>query len=101
MEGNAYVRMPMNKALQDGFPPFLDEQSLRAAIESVCTKYGTVTRLKILVVKTGQVRQCSCFLRLDSAAAESALRSNHEVIEFAGDLHFFADVDERWTGPEM
>lgn len=91
----------MNKALKDGFAPFLNEQSLRSAIESVCAKYGKVSHLKILPVKVGQMRQCSCFLRLDSAAAEAALRSNHDVIEFAGDLHFFADVDERWTGPDM
>ncbi|OFW16441.1 MAG: hypothetical protein A3H27_02015 [Acidobacteria bacterium RIFCSPLOWO2_02_FULL_59_13] len=91
----------MNKALKDGFPPFLNEQSLRSAIESVCAKYGKVTHLRILSVKVGQIRKCSCFLRLDSEAAEGELRSIHDVIRFAGDLHFFADVDERWTGPDM
>ena len=91
----------MNKALKNGFPPFLNEQSLRLAIESVCAKYGKVTHLRIIVVKTGQIRKCSCFLRLDSAAAEAELRVNHEVTPFASDLHFFAVVDERWTGPDM
>ncbi len=91
----------MNKALKDGFPPFLNEQDLRLAIESVCAKYGNVTRLRILPVKVGQIRHCSCFLRLDSEAAEAELRSDHEVTRFAGDLHFIADVDERWTGSVM
>lgn len=90
----------MNKALKNYFPPFRNEQSLRSAIESICAKYGKVTHLHILLVKTGEVRQCSCFLRLDSAAAEAALRSRHDVIEFAGDLHFFVDVDEQWTLPD-
>jgi hypothetical protein len=91
----------MNKALKKGHPPFLNEQSLRSAIESVCARFGKVARLRIIPVKVGQTRQCSCFMRLDSAAAETALRSEHEVIEFAGDLHFFVDVDERWSSPEI
>jgi hypothetical protein len=84
----------MNKALKNGFPPLLNEQSLRSAIESVCAKYGRVMGLRILPVKLGEMRRCSCFLRLDSAAAEAELRSNHEVIKFASDFHFFADVDK-------
>jgi hypothetical protein len=91
----------MHNALEQRFPPFLNEQSLRSAIESVCADFGEVTYLKILPASGGANFHCACFLRLDSAAAEAALKSKLHVIEFAGDLHFFADVNEKWTGPTM
>ena len=91
----------MHNALEQRFPPFLNEQSLRSAIESVCADFGEVTYLKILPASGGSNLHCACFLRLDSAAAEAALKSKLHVIEFAGDLHFFADVNKKWTGPTM
>jgi hypothetical protein len=91
----------MINALRDGFSPFLNEQSLRSAIESVCAKFGRVTFLEILPAKLGPNLQCACFLRLDSAAAHIALRSKLNAIEFDANLAFFADVDERWTGQKL
>lgn len=94
----------MNNALKQGFPPFLDEPSLRSAIESVCAKFGTVKQLKILPVgreSHGGGLNCLCLLKLDSAAAENALSSELKVFTFGSDLAFFADVDERWTGRIM
>jgi hypothetical protein len=91
----------MTEALRNGFTPFLNEQSLRSAIVSVCAKFGSVTHLEILPAKFGPDLQCACFLRLDSAAAQIALRSKFNVLEIDGKLAFFADVDERWTGPRM
>jgi len=37
-------------------------------------------------------------LRLDSPAAELALKSSLHVGEFHPDIVFMADVDEEWTG---
>jgi len=91
----------MTNALKNGFLPFLNEQGLRSAIESVCAEFGDVKYLEILPAKLGPNLQCACFLRLDSAAAHVALRSKLNVIEFDANLAFFADVDERWTGPRM
>ena len=91
----------MTEALGDGCGLFLNEQSLRAAILSVCTKFGRVKDLEILPAKFGPDLQCACFLRLDPAAAHIALRSTLNVVEIDAKLAFFADVDEGWTGPRM
>lgn len=91
----------MTNALRNGFPRFPDEQSLRSAIESVCTEFGRVTSLKIIPATSapGPGLHCACFLRLDSAEAGSKLKSTLDVIDFGADIAFFADVDERWSGP--
>ena len=90
----------MTNALKDGFPLFVDEQSLRSAIESVCAEFGRVTHLNILPPGRGQEKlQCICFVRLDSAAAEAALSSTLRVTKVDDGLAFFADVHEHWTGP--
>lgn len=91
--------MGMNSALKNGFPPLLNEQSLRSAIESVCAEFGKVAHLRLVLVRQGTQLQCGCFLRLDSEAAEAALEQKLEVMRFATDLHFLADVDPSWTGP--
>ena len=91
-----FLDSDMNKVLKSGFPPFLNEQSLRSAIESVCGKFGRVKSLKILPATRGLNLHCACFLRLDSAAAETALRSKLHVLKFAGDLYFFADVGDSY-----
>ena len=91
----------MNAALKARFAPFADEQSLRSAIERVCAEFGQVTYLKILPASRRAGLACACFFRLDSAAAELELRSRFDVIDFAGDLHFIADVDDKWSGPTM
>src|SRR5450759_3169493 len=91
----------MHEALKKGFPPFTDEQSLRAAIESVCAKFGSVKSLRILPATRGETLQCACLLRLDSPAAELALKSSLHVGEFHPDIVFMADVDEEWTCQRM
>jgi len=88
----------MNNALKNGFAPFLTEQSLRSAIESVCANFGKVTYLQIHPASRRPNLQCACILRLDTAAAQIALRSKLNVVEIQGSLGFFADVDEKWTG---
>jgi hypothetical protein len=96
-----WVDMTMTKALKDGFPPFQDERSLRSAIESVCARFGRVAHLELLPATRRPNLQCACFVRLDSEAAQNALRSKLHVIEFDGTLGFFAELDETWTGPTM
>lgn len=90
--------LSMTDALRNGFPLFLNEQSMRSAIESVCAEFGKVTSLTILPAMRGASFHCGCSLRLDSAAAEAALKAKLRVMEYAGEIHFMVDVDERWTG---
>ena len=91
----------MNDALKKDFPPFTDEQSLRSAIETVCAKFGSVKSLRILPATMGEGLQCACLLRLDSPAAELALKSSLHVGEFHPDIAFMADVDKAWTGQRI
>ena len=88
----------MNNALKSEYAPFLTEQSLRSAIENICSKFGRVIHLEILPAKLGPNLQCACFLRLDSAAAQTILRSRLQVVDFDGTLACFADVDDGWMG---
>ena len=83
------------------FPPFTDEQSLKSAIESVCARFGRVKSLRILPATREERLQCACLLRLDSLAAERALKSSLYVGEFRPDICFMADVDEAWAGQRM
>jgi hypothetical protein len=101
-DARAYIGSNMNVALKNGFPPFPNKQSLRSAIESVCAKFGRVTYLDILPAKREPHLRCACFLRLDSLAAESRLRTELVVSNYdVGQIHFFANVDdENWTGPK-
>jgi hypothetical protein len=94
----------VKNALKRGFPPFLNEQSLRAAIESVCAQFGKVTHLKILPPTRHfglNTIECECYLRLDSQTAEAMLKLTYLVKDIAGCLHFLAEVDESYVGPHV
>jgi len=94
----------MNTALKNGFPPFLNEQDLRSAIESVCAEFGTVKTLRMFSAARepqGRGRSCLCLLQLDPPTAQNALRAKLKVSTFGNSLEFIADVDEKWTGPSM
>jgi hypothetical protein len=91
----------MNRALKSGFPPFQNEQSLKSAIELICARFGKVAKLNILPARQepGSGLRCPCFLRLDTSEAETKLKSELKLIEFADELAFFANVDEEnWAG---
>jgi hypothetical protein len=89
----------MNTALKSRFPPFLNERDLRSAVESVCAEFGKVKSLTILPANRAVGLQCTCLLQLESAAAEIALKSKFQVVDFGSELLFFTEVDDAWTGP--
>lgn len=94
----------MNNALRHGFSLFLDEESLRYAIDMVCAKYGKVKSLRIFPASWdshGGGHHCLCLLQLDTPQAQAALRLELKVSTNAADLAFVADVHEEWTGPLM
>lgn len=99
---HADVGQDMNQALKNGFQPFQDEESLRYAVDLVCAKYGKVKSLQIYPASRdsrGGGRQCLCMMQLDSPQAQAALRLELEVSISRNELAFFADVNEKWTGP--
>lgn len=91
----------MKRALGEGFPLFLDEPSLRSAIELVCTDFGTVAHLDIMPAFLGPPLQCPCFLQLGSAAAEAELIAKFHLIPVGDKLGFYALVHEKWSGERM
>lgn len=88
----------MNQLLKSRFPLFKDEVSLRAAIESVCAEFGTVTHLRVLPARDKDGLRCACLMRLDCAAAEARLKAKLHVFDLGSEIAFFADVDDAWTG---
>lgn len=90
----------MNNALKNGFPPFLNEDDLKAAIELVCTEFGRVTVLNILPTSRARNRQCLCILRADSADIEKVLRSRFNIFRSPRYLYTFVDVDEKFGRAE-
>ena len=97
----------MNNALTEGFPPFKNEKALELAIASVCAKFGKVKSLRILPAKRDSQRgagnryQCLCLLQLDSPQANHKLSLAYKTSNFANDLIFSVDVNEKWNGPSM
>jgi hypothetical protein len=96
-----FLGFRMQNALRNRFPPFRDERSLRAAIESVCGEFGELASLTILPAEKATHRQCTCLLRLNCSVAEAALRSKLDVADFGGDMLFFVEVADEWTGPTV
>ena len=93
------INLNLNNALKQRFPSFLNEHSLRHAIESVCAEFGEVAKLTIFPPSRVPSLQCTCLLRLESAEAEERLKSRLHVLEYGGEILFFADVDGDWNGP--
>lgn len=65
---------------------FSDISTLKPAIHSLCSRYGSVARLDILAASQAGRRQALCFVRMDSADEERQLMSDLGVGRFAGDL---------------
>lgn len=91
-------RPSMTDVLRNSFPLFLNEKSLRLAVESVCAEFGKMSYLAVIPAMRGKTLHCACSVRLNSAESAAAMKSSLDLMEYAGELHFMADVDERWTG---
>jgi hypothetical protein len=86
----------MNHALKNGFPPFLNEHSLRLATEAVCTRFGRVKSLRISAASRNRRAGCLvylCLLQPEPKKAWSALRLELKVSTFGSDLAFIADAE--------
>lgn len=71
---------------------FTDISTLRPALHSLCSRFGSVTRLDILAARQAGRRQALCFLRMDSVEQESHLMSELGVGRFGGDLVVIVDL---------
>lgn len=71
---------------------FTDINTLKPALHSLCSRYGSVTRLDILAASQAGKRQALCFLRMGSADQEHLLMSELGVGRFGGDLVVIVDL---------
>ena len=85
----------MQVTLKAEFPPFRNSGELRAAIQSICAKFGRITQLEILRESTPAGAHCACFLRLNSPKAETAFLKQYRAERFAGDIYFTAPLAGR------
>lgn len=71
---------------------FTDISTLRPALHSLCSRFGSVARLDILAARQAGRQQALCFLRMDSVEQESHLMSELGVGRFGGDLVVIVDL---------
>lgn len=76
----------------DQLKNFSDINTLRPALHSLCSRYGSVARLDILAASQAGKRQALCFLRMGSADQERHLMSELGVGRFGGDLVVIVDL---------
>ncbi|WP_395057534.1 hypothetical protein [Polaromonas sp.] len=71
---------------------FADIGTLKPALHSLCSRYGSVARLDILAASQAGKRQALCFLRMGSAEQERHLMTELGVGRFGGDLVVIVDL---------
>lgn len=69
-----------------------DITTLRPALHSLCSRFGSVARLDILSARQSGRRQALCFVRMDSVDQERQLMSELGVGRFGGDLVLIVDL---------
>lgn len=80
---------------------YRDIASLRPAVLSLCSRYGSITRLDILSATQAGKRHALCFLRMDSAEQEQRLISELGVGRFGGDLVLVVDLNTHEAANDM
>lgn len=69
-----------------------DLVSLRSALQLICSDFGTVKRLDVVMDGRGDAHQALCFLRMDNAEAEQQVSRFLEIAHFAGELVVTVDL---------
>ena len=76
-----------------------DLVSIKSALHVICSEFGTVSRLDVLLAKQGDKRQALCFLRMERAEHERQIMRLLEVARFAGDLVVVVDLPFAESAP--
>lgn len=69
-----------------------DIKSLKLELCSLCSRFGSVARLDVLMARQAGKRQALCFLRMDSPEQEQQVMSELGVGRFGGDLVVVIDL---------
>ena len=75
----------MNTALEQ-LDDCADLGELRSQLHVLCSRFGSILRLDILLAKQGGKNQALCFFRLASSEQEQQLMCELGVGRFGGDL---------------
>ena len=81
----------MNNALKD-LAQCGDVRTLESALRTLCSDFGSVSRLDILTMTDAGKRRAVCLLRLDSSKREQDLMTKLGVGRFGEDLCVVVDL---------
>jgi len=81
----------MNNALKD-LEQCRDVGSLESALRTVCSEFGSLSRLDILTMIDAGKRQAVCLLQLDSSGQEQDLMTKLGAGRFGEDLCVVVDL---------
>jgi len=81
----------MNNALQD-LSRCGDAKALGSALHSLCSEFGSVSRLDILTMTNPGKRQAVCLLRMDSWEHEQTLMKKLGANRFGEELCIVVDL---------
>lgn len=76
-----------------------DADDLKTLLHSICSRFGEVMRLEILVSSRVGKRQALCFLRLATLEQEQNFMRELQAGRFAGDVVLIVDLLEKSVGP--
>ena len=78
-----------------------DLVSIKSALYLICSEFGVVRRLDVLLGRQGGKRQALFFLRMENAEHEQQIMRVLEVARFAGDLVMVVDLPLEAPAPRM
>ena len=70
-----------------------DHGELKSQLETICSRFGPVVRLDVLIANQAGKRQALCFLRLHSEEQERHLINELSVGRFGGDIVVVIDLN--------
>ena len=69
-----------------------DINSLKSAVQEICTEFGRVTRIDVMTTAEARKRRALCFLRLESPAQERQLMNALGLPCFGDDVLVVVDL---------
>ena len=69
-----------------------DHGELKSQLKTICSRFGPVVRLDVLIANQAGKRQALCFLRLHSEEQEQHLMNELGVGRFGGDIVVVIDM---------
>lgn len=69
-----------------------DAMELKRELRAMCSRFGSIMRLDVLMARRGGIRQAMCFWRMETPEREDAVMSEFGVGRFAGDLVMIVDL---------